>query len=189
MSSEFQETISMPGGQDRAAEALLYVAWECRNATRFGQTKLHKILWRADFRSFSERGSPITGRRYQRLPQGPCLQEMLPLQGDLAAKGLIEIHEIELGSGFVEERVVPTIRPEQSLLNDRDLYFLDEAIEHYWDKTARETSDESHGAAWRTHGDRDPLPYELALLSDENPDDEQLRRLEILGQRRRWQSA
>ena len=189
MSTELHETFDLPGGQARVREAVLYVSWECRNATRFGQTKLHKILWRADFKSFAERGIPVTGRRYQRLKQGPCLQEMLPLQKTLIEKGAIALHRVDLGGGFMEERVVPAGRPEPEHLSERDLYFLDEAVLHYWDKTARETSDEAHGVAWSTHGDKQVLPYELALLSDEPPSDDQTRRLEILGHLRRWQTA
>jgi len=189
MPAQFQETIELPGGKQRAREAILYVAWECRNATRFGQTKLHKILWRADFRAYAERGTPVTGRKYQRLPQGPALWEMLPLQTSMLRANEIEIVSVDLGSGFIEERVVPAEKPALSLLADGDLFFLDEAIFHYWEKTARETSDESHGVAWLTHEDRDPLPYELALLSDESPEGDQLRRLEMFGQRDRWQSA
>lgn len=189
MIRELREKIALPGGQDRVREAILYVAWECRYATRFGQTKLHKILWRADFQAFAARGVPVTGRKYQRLPQGPCLHEMVPVQADMIQAGLIYVSVSDLGNGFTEERVVPYYEPRQSLLSDKDLFYLDAAILHYWDKTARETSDESHGVIWKTHGDRQTLPYELALLTDQEPGDEQLRRLEILGQQRRWQSA
>lgn len=189
MTSELREQIDMPGGQERAREAILYVAWSCRNAPRFGQTKLHKILWRADFMSFATRGIPVTGRRYQRLPQGPCLHEMLPLQSHLGKSGKIRFVQVDLGNGFTEERIVTERHPDLHYLADRDLNFIDESVFHYWDKTAREASDESHGVIWKTHVDGHPLPYELSLLIDAEPSPLQGRRIEIMGEQRRWQSA
>ena len=182
-------SIDLAGGQDRLRDAVIYVADAYRAAVRFGQVKLNKTIWRADFRSFAERGTPVTGRRYQRLPQGPALVEWKPLEREMVARGLIEIQIEDLGSGYIEERIIPKVGYCSNYLSRLDLDFLDEAIQHYWDKTARESSDESHGVAWRTHKNRSPLPYELAILSDTRPRVEQMRRLAVLGQRRRWASS
>lgn len=114
---------------------------------------------------------------------------MVPIQRHLAQAGWITTRVVDLGGNFQEERVVVEGPPPQEHLSDNDLYYLDEAIFHYWDKTARETSDESHGVIWRTHTDRQRLPYELALLSDAEPPPEQANKLSVLGQMRRWQSA
>src|ERR1700720_1644773 len=83
--------VQLPGGQKRLREAILYVSHACEAAPLFGLVKLNKILWRADFESFAERGQPITGRQYQRLPQGPAPVEMLPLLNEMQAEGLIRI--------------------------------------------------------------------------------------------------
>ncbi len=181
-----QEKIDLPGGRDRARDSILYVAKECVRATRFGQVKLNKILWRADFESFSHRGVPVTGRKYQHLPQGPCLVEMVPLQRSMLESGLIRIDQIDLGSGFVEDRVVVQAVVKSELLNDDDYFYLDRSIQHYWDKTAREASDQSHGVAWKITPDKKSIFYELSILSDEIPSQEQMRRLEIEGERRGW---
>ncbi len=47
-----------------------------------------------------------------------------------------------------------------------DLHFVDDSIRYYWGMTGMETSDESHGMAWKTRSDGEPMPYESAYLSD-----------------------
>lgn len=178
----------LAGGQNRLKDAVLYVAHACRNANRFGQTKLNKIIWRADFKAFAERGVPVTGRKYQRLPQGPCLVEMVPVQRDLCNEGKIAVERTDLGDGFYEDRVVPLVPFRSNYLAAGDIAYLDEAVSHYWNKTARETSDESHGVAWKTLHNRARMPYEAAHLADAPLAGGQLERLKVLGQRRRWLS-
>jgi hypothetical protein len=114
---------------------------------------------------------------------------MLPLQSQLGKAGKIWLRQVDLGNGFTEERVVTDRHPDLQYLSDRDLNFIDESIFHYWDKTAREASDESHGVIWKTHSDGQPIPYESSLLIDAELSQAQGRRIEIMGEQRRWQSA
>jgi hypothetical protein len=111
---------------------------------------------------------------------------MVPLQRSMLESGLIRIDQIDLGSGFVEDRVVVQAVVKSELLNDDDYFYLDRSIQHYWDKTAREASDQSHGVAWKITPDKKSIFYELSILSDEIPSQEQMRRLEIEGERRGW---
>jgi hypothetical protein len=180
--------IALPGGQARLREAILYVSDAYRDAEIFGQTKLNKTIWRADFRAFAERGVPVTGREYQRLINGPCLVEMVPVQRELALDNLISYRHTKVGKKM-ETRVVPTVSPSIRYLGREDLPYLDEAIRHYWDQSATEASDESHGPAWRTHRNGQRLNYETALLIDGTPGLLQFARLESLGRAGRWQTA
>jgi Protein of unknown function (DUF4065) len=163
--------INLPGGQERLREMILYVAQHCTDAERFGAIKLNKILWKADFDAFAARGIPITGREYRRLPLGPAPLEMPRIYNDMLRDGLIRVENIdfgvnEAGEHIVEHRTIALVQPNMSRFDDDDLRFVDTAIVYYWDMTGTETSDDSHGAAWRTHNNGDPLPYELARLSD-----------------------
>ncbi len=160
-------TVKLPGSQTRLREMILYVSEKCRDAPRFGKTKLNKIMWRADFQSYAARGVPVTGRAYQRLKAGPAPIEMAPLLGDMADRQAISIEQLSLGEGFVEERIVPNLAADVSLFTDDDLRYVHEAIDYYWSRSAREASDDSHGIAWKTRKDGDPMPYETAYLSDE----------------------
>ena len=157
--------VHLPGGQRRLMEAVLYIAQRYASAPFFGLVKLNKTVWRADFDSFAERGQPVTGRQYQRLPQGPAPVEMLPVLNEMQAAGLIKIERCRVVD-FDEHRPVVTAQPNLTLFSRSDLDYLDRAIATYWDKTGRETSDISHGVAWKSRSDGEPMPYELAYLSD-----------------------
>jgi hypothetical protein len=158
--------VDLPGGQRRLREAVLYVATKCATAPYFGLVKLNKIIWRADFDSFAERGQPVTGRQYQRLPQGPAPIEMLPVLNGMLADGLIRIDRARVFD-FDERRTIPLVEPVVTLFSKGDLDCIDRAIVAYWDMTGTETSDISHGVAWGSRANGEPMPYELAYLSDQ----------------------
>jgi Antitoxin SocA-like, Panacea domain len=158
--------VDLPGGQARLKEAILYISRACEGAESFGLVKLNKILWRADFDSFAERGQPVTGRQYQRLPQGPAPVEMKPVLNELVAENLVRIQRARV-IDYDEQRPIALAEPNLRFFSKSDLLYIDRAISIYWDKTGKETSDVSHGAAWRTRENGAAMPYESAFLSDE----------------------
>jgi len=171
-------SVILPGKQDRLRQMILYVATKCAKAERMGLIKLNKILWKADFDAFAARQRPITGREYQRLDLGPAPKEMPPLLRDMLRDGLIELVPTDFGEGIIEQRPIALARPNLTLFTKDDLAFVDAAIAYYWDKTGRETSDDSHGVAWKSHGNKTPMYYELSYLSDDEVTAEQ--RVELL---------
>ncbi|WP_120716673.1 Panacea domain-containing protein [Tsuneonella amylolytica] len=158
--------VHLPGGQSRLREAALYVMQKCKGAEFFGLTKLNKILWKADFTAFASRRVPVTGRQYQRLQQGPAPVEMLPVLNDLERDGYIKIAR-RLQGHLEEKRPVALVEPALRFFSADDLSYLDAAIEQYWSYSGRGVSADSHGVAWETRENGDPMPYELSLLSDE----------------------
>jgi hypothetical protein len=159
---------------------ILHVAAKNQVARYFGRTKLNKILWKADFDAFSERGIPVTGRGYQRLVHGPAPKEMLPLYREMKLKGLIDEEIADFGDDIREMRPIAKGVADLSYFTADDLMYVDRAIAYYWPLTGRETSDDSHGAAWSSRNDGDPMPYESALLSDRKIGERQLDRLKRL---------
>ncbi len=180
--------IDLPGGQDRLRQMILYVAQRCHNATRFGGIKLNKILWKSDFDAFAARGVPVTGRAYQRLRLGPAPKEMLPLHQEMLRSGLIRVQLIDFGDGVVEHRTIPLEQAKMDLFTDDDVRFVDRSIRYYWDLTGMETSDDSHGPAWLTRANGEPMPYEAALLSERAPSAGQIARLKQAIYDRGWLS-
>ena len=172
-------TIVVPllGGQDRLKQLILHVAKTCEGARYFGAIKLNKIIWKADFDSFAERQLPVTGREYRRQKFGPALREMRPLQSDMIRDGLIRFEPRDFGDGIVEQRTIALVEPNLTKFSPTDLTYVDRSIQHYWSKTGTESSDESHGVAWLTRANGDPMPYESSLLSDRTPPPSQLERL------------
>jgi hypothetical protein len=159
--------VDLSGGQRRLKEAILYVALKGRPMKLFGRVKLNKIIWRADFRSFYERRQPVTGRSYQKLKFGPALIEMVPVMQDLFRENLL-VEEPEQYGRKKEYRPVAKVEPVLRLFSPEDLDFLDESLRHYWDKTGTESSDESHGIAWKSREIGDAIPYEAAYFEDKS---------------------
>jgi len=143
-----------------------------------GLTKLNKILWKADFDSYAARHVPVTGRAYQRLELGPAPKEMKPLLNDMLQSGSIRLELTDFGDGIVERRPIAESDPRMHYFSVEDLDFVEAAISYYWDKTGKETSDDSHGVAWRSRENGDTMFYELAYLSDAEVSPRQ--RIEIL---------
>lgn len=182
-------TVDLPGGAQRIRELILYVAERCVSARYFGAIKLNKIIWKADFDAFSARRRPVTGREYRRRAFGPALYEMLPVHRGMLRDGLIEISRRDFGDGVIEHRTEALVKPNLAYFTADDIRFVDDAIVYYWDKTGTEASDESHGAAWKTRRDGDPMPYDLALLSDEPLSERQRLRIEQSIYDRGWIST
>jgi hypothetical protein len=180
--------VPMAGGQSRLRQLILYVSSKCEGARYFGAVKLNKIIWKADFDSFAARKWPITGREYRRQQFGPALREMLPVHREMLRDGAIRAERRDFGDGIVEHRTIAIDQPDTSQFSAEDLSFVDAAIRHYWDMTGTETSDESYGFAWKTRNNGDPMPYELAFLSDEPLDSAHLRRIEDLIYDKGWVS-
>lgn len=157
--------VDLSGGQRRLKEAILYVAQKGQGMGFFGRIKLNKILWRADFRSFYERGQPVTGRPYQKLEWGPALTEMVLVMHDLLREDLLT-EETQVHGERTEYRPVAKVDPVLKFFSPEDLEFLDESLRHYWDMTGTESSDESHGIAWQTRNIGDGIPYESSFFED-----------------------
>lgn len=168
-------------------EMILYVAQKGARMERFGKTKLNKILWKADFAAFSDRGSPVTGRPYQKLGNGPAPVEMPTILAEMEADGLIEIVQVQVGS-VTEHRVIAKTDPTLRFFSPDDLRFVDLAIEYFWETTATEASDLSHGVAWKTRAEMDPLPYESSILADDQLAEPVLSHLKTMAQERGWKS-
>jgi hypothetical protein len=167
---------------------ILYVSMKYAGARWFGKIKLNRILWKSDFDAFAARRVPVTGRAYQRLQWGPAAIEMSPLYGEMLQDGVIHVESIDLGDNLIEQRTIADVQPELKLFSSNDLSYVDAAIEYYWDKTGREAGDDAQGVAWQSREEGDPMPYELALLSDRRLGDQQGARLLELGQRLGWNS-
>ena len=179
--------VELPGGQSRLREAALYVMSKCAEADAFGLTKLNKILWRADFRAYAARRVPVTGRQYQRLQQGPAPVEMYPILQEMQRDGDMKIERRPVGH-LEEQRPIALVSPSLRYFSADDLAYLDAAIEDYWSHTGRGVSRDSHGVAWKTRSDGDPMPYDLALLSDDVLDAWQIDHFSKLARERDWRS-
>lgn len=177
--------VSLQGGQDRMKEAILYVCQKAADFSYFGLVKLNKILWRADFRSYKDRQIPVTGRQYQRQPQGPVTVDMPPLLNDLLGAGLLGWAETSVPN---EKRPMANAKPVMRWFSPDDVGYLDEAIAHYKHMTATDASIQSHGVAWEVRENGDPMPYEASLLSNDRLPPEVEGKLMSMAASKGWRS-
>ena len=180
---------ALADGQDqRLKQIVLFVAEECEDAPYFGLTKLNKIIWKADFTCYAETGTALTGCGYQRLEFGPAPVAMVPILKELEREGAIAYRDKDFGNGVTERRVIAKMAANTNVFRVAELKYVRKAISYYWDMTGTETSDDSHGIAWKTREDGDRLHYELAYLSDRELAGRQLARLKQLAVQRGWKS-
>lgn len=180
---------ALADGQDeRLKQLVLFVAEECEHAPYFGLTKLNKIIWKADFTSYAETGTALTGCGYQRLEFGPAPLAMVPVLKAMERDDAIAYLDKEFGNGVTERRVIAKVPPNTNVFRVSELKYARRAISYYWDMTGAETSDDSHGVAWRTRDDGDRMHYELAYLSDRKLEGRQLALLKSLAVERGWKS-
>ncbi|MBI1725015.1 MAG: SocA family protein [Candidatus Tectomicrobia bacterium] len=153
-------------GEARLKELVLYISMKCESFEFYGKTKLNKILYLSDFKSYENFGQPITGVAYQRLPAGPAPKKMLPILESMKKSREITIRPKSMYD-YTQERIIALRSPDLSVLSARDIALIDEAIEKVKNDTAAEVSKRTHGIAWEVADNQELIPYEAALLADE----------------------
>lgn len=150
---------------------ILFIARQCEGDRTFGSVKLNKILFYADFAAFRTLGAPITGARYQHLPEGPALAAMVPVIRDMTAGG--KAREIQGTEGPKHRRLVALVDPDIGLFSAAEIALVTEYITKFWGVSAAEVSLFSHDTmAWRLTDDLQEIPYGTAFLSFVTPTDE-----------------
>jgi Protein of unknown function (DUF4065) len=173
------ETFDVPRGPQRFREMIVYVSEKSASDPHFGAIKLNKILYHADFRAFERFGVPLTGVRYQKLKLGPAAKSLLHVRRQLESEGAIKLEILPAGN-YERHRTVALRSAAMSLFAEDEILLIDEVISDLWDQNGRQVSDASHDIRWRVVNLGDPMPYELAYLSDENVTAGDYRRTEEL---------
>ena len=145
--------------RDKFKALLHYVVWRGGDKDGFGATKLYKVLWFSDARSFILFGEPITGESYVREKYGPLPRHALSVIQELEDDGAIRV--------WNDTYFNKPIRYFHSLRTPDKLYFdtHQRQIVEYWikhiaeDHTAVSISEESHDYAWEVAKLGEDIPY------------------------------
>ncbi len=170
----------MAGGIDYSPEKLqeliLYVSSRSLSDPRFGKTKLNKILFFSDFQAYRQIGQSITGAVYHHLPQGPCPHQLLPALNALAGQ-IAEVPEPTYAG--TQKRLVPLRPPDLSAFSGTEVAIIEGVLTDLRPLTNQQVSELSHETvAWRLTEDQDEIPYGTAVLSSDEPTDDDLRWME-----------
>jgi len=153
--------------EDRLREAVLYVCEKSRADTRFGKTKLNKLLWFADVAAFLELEKSITRTEYQKLEHGPAPRAMKPVLSTLIESGELREQVLPVVD-FARVPLVPQRPANTALFSGRELELLDEKIKEHWGKNARNMRALSHEEiGWRAARMGETIPLETAFITDE----------------------
>ena len=140
-----------------------YVCRECRDPSKLGKTKLHKILWYSDGQNYMRRAEPITGERYIKMQYGPCASHLDSVLGDLVKEGKLFIQKVDF-HGQEKFEFYGKGDPDKNLFSDKELLVIDDVIKNITqDHTAASISEKSHNAIWEMAIMREELPYEAFI--------------------------
>jgi len=151
-----------------------------------GSTKLNKLLFFADMRSYAELGEPITGARYQKLPFGPAARARLPVRQEL-----VDLEEAEFEDRDPEDLndvLVPRVKPDLELFTAQELRIANEVFEEMRRFNAKAISDFSHlkSAGWKVVDLHEDIPYESAFIITDPPSAEAIERGRELAAKYSW---
>ncbi len=150
---------------EKFRELIVYIAKSSERDPTFGAVKLNKILYYADFAAFRQLNKPITGATYRKLMEGPAPYEMLEERRALIDSGDAEIQHVPYFTGM-QQRVVAKREPDRELFEPGELGIVDQVMQFFHGKTAREVSDFSHQEpGWAVARDREVIPYDTVWLS------------------------
>jgi hypothetical protein len=172
---------------ERFRELLVYVARKTGDDPRFGDVKVNKVLWFADFRAYNELGRPITGARYHKLALGPAAAAFKPARDALVGDGALKVGSRMAGTR--QQTVTKALREANTdLFTDEQLRLVDEIIAWLGPKSANDVSDLSHeqSPGWQMVEHKQTIPYETALISTDPPSERTLARGRELAGRFGW---
>jgi hypothetical protein len=167
-----EDTIEFEGFEDtsrKLRELVLLIAIRSEGDRPFGAVKLNKLLFYADFLAYFKFGASITGEEYQALPQGPAPRRLKPVLRDMEDRLDIAIRENDY-YGKHQHRVLAKRSPNTKLFTYEEIELVEDTINTFWGRNAREISDTSHKfAGWRLASIGETIPYPVALIGEREP--------------------
>ncbi len=185
MGVRLRETVDVQRGAQRFRELMVYISSKSAADPHFGAIKLNKILYYSDFRAFERFGVPLTGYRYVKRRNGPAPKALVPIRDALIEEGALRLDYVPVG-GVMQHRTVAMRPAILSLFTEDELQIVDGVISDLWSQNGTEVSNASHDIRWKTLQMDDPMPYELAYLSNEAITEHDRRRTEALAAEFAW---
>jgi hypothetical protein len=161
--------------RNRFKNLLHYVVWKAGEKDGFGATKLYKILWFCDARTYMLQGAPITGEIYVREKYGPLPRHALSVIAELRTEGAVRT-SIDDYFGKTIRRFHSLRAPDKLSLNEREREIVEYWVEHIAeDHTADSISDQSHDYTWEIAALGEEIPYHAIFATRiRDPEGEEL---------------
>jgi hypothetical protein len=150
--------------EEKFKALVLYVIWRTSHMSGFGSTKLNKVLWFSEARSFESLGAPIAGEEFVKDQFGPRSSHLRGVCSELEEAGLVEPF-VEQVFSYNATRFRAHQPPDTSAFTAQQLSLIDWWISDIAEKhTATSISDLSHDYGWEVArmGEKLPLTAFLA---------------------------
>ena len=150
-------------------ELLLFIARRSERDPRFGAIKLNKLLFFSDFLAYLKFGKPITGQEYFALDQGPAPRYLVRIREQMVKAKEIAISRKQTLSG-THERVLALREPDPNKFEPAEIALVTGLLEACRGQSGSDLTELSHRfAGWRLAGDKETIPYEVALVGNRPP--------------------
>jgi hypothetical protein len=143
---------------------VLYIIWRTSHRPGFGSTKLNKVLWFTEARTFEAFGKPISGETFVRDKCGPRSKHLAAVCDELEREGKIEKF-VERIYDFEAIRYRAFEPPATPGFNSEELSFVDWWVGFIDKHTATSISDLSHDYGWEIAAMGEELPLYAFLAS------------------------
>lgn len=156
-------------------ELILYIAAESVDDSRFGATKLAKILCWSDFLTYAQTGKAITGATYCRFPYGPYPEELEAAEADLIKTGDVDVY-VAPSAAYPRRRLLPRRAADLSQFSAEEISIVDHVMEGLRTLNARQASDLSHErlVGWQLAAPYEAIPYTTIFLSPDPPSEDDI---------------
>lgn len=148
--------------------AILYIInyFQCNHAPNdLGKVKLNKILWFADRAFMYKYYQSITQSTYIRNPNGPVIKKMENILNHLEKNGYIKSFCVNKGE-YQQTCFLCLKEPNLDDFNAKEISVLDEFINKFATKNAKELSELSHDELWKKTKNGEIMPLESVFLQD-----------------------
>ena len=153
----------MQFNRDKFKALVHLVCRECRDPSKLGKTKLHKILWLSDVENYKIRATPLSGERYIKQRFGPCADHLDSVLNELVKEGRLHIESPE--EEYESFKFYAKGEPDISLFSDKEMNTIkNQIINIYGSHTATSISDRSHDEIWEMAIMYEEIPYHAYLV-------------------------
>jgi len=161
---------------EKFRELLLFIARHSEGDPLFGAIKLNKLLFLSDFSAYVGLGRPITGQEYFALSQGPAPRYLVRIRDEMKKKGDIAIRREGSSSGLYTNRVFALREPDLSQFTPQEIALVTSVLQNCWRHTGTELTEITHRfAGWRLAGDKETIPYSVALVGNRKPTSDEVK--------------
>ena len=149
--------------REKFKDALHYVIARASSRPGFGATKLYKVLWFANARTFCLTGEPIFETEFVREKHGPVPRDVMKMRGELVSEGRVKIWQDRFGDRPIW-RFKSLAPPTTERFSSDEIKTIDYWIGHIdQDHTAVSISEQSHDYGWEIARMGETLPVHAFL--------------------------